>query len=284
MTLENSSPHLSRRAVLAALGVATAAALAPTDAPARAAGARYRVVDAAVAGLWRSPGSPRDLDALAVRARPDIRGWLRRLDAQRGRTGRLGLVGRLDSQLRRGEPVIVLRTRRDGWSEVLAPWHPWAQDPRGYRGWVAPGQLAARQWSGATRAGVPVVTAPRRPTTFLAAARTLTGVPYLWGGTTAFGVDCSGLVLFGARAAGIQVPRDAADQLAAATRISMRRVHPGDLYFFAHPGKRPHHVGIATRPGYMLNAPLTGARVREERITGSRARTLVAAGRISGLT
>lgn len=274
-------PQLTRRALLAAAGAGALTSLAVDGSD--AATVRYRVVDASVACLWRSPSAPRALDALAVRARPDIGGWLRRLDAQRGHTGRLGLVGRLDSQLRRGEPVIVLRTRRDGWSEVLAPWHPWGKDPRGYRGWIAPGQVSTRQWAGATRRGVPVVTAPRRPTTLLTVARSLTGVPYLWGGTTAFGLDCSGLVLHSARAVGVQVPRDAADQLDAATRVSLRRVRAGDLYFFAHPGRRPHHVGIVTRPGYMLNAPRTGTRVREERLIGGWGRILVAAGRIDGL-
>lgn len=285
----------SRRGVLVAAGggfvaAALGGAMTPwAGASAHAATSRYRVVSADVACLWREPagaaaGGPRVIDALAVRARPDLAGWLRRLDAQPGISCRLGLVGRLDTQLRRAEPVIVVRTRADGWTQVLAPWHPWADDPRGYRGWIAPGQLSTRAWTGATRRGVPVVTAPRRPTRFVAAARSLTGVPYLWGGTTPLGVDCSGLVLFAARAVGVQVPRDADDQLDAATRISMRRVRAGDLYFFARPGKRPHHVGIATRPGYMLNAPQTGTTVREERITGARARTLVAAGRFAGLS
>lgn len=289
--LPSELPLPSRRGVLAAAGggviaAALGGALASPGA-AQAATTRYRVVSADVACLWRAPtgaAGPRAIDALAVRARPDLAGWLRRLDAQPGISGRLGLVGRLDSQLRRGEPVTVVRTRADGWTQVLAPWHPWADDPRGYRGWIAPGQLSTRAWTGATRRGVPVVTAPRRPTSFLAAARSLTGVPYLWAGTTPLGVDCSGLVLFAARAVGVQVPRDADDQLDASTRIAMRRVRAGDLYFFARPGTRPHHVGIATRPGYMLNAPQTGTKVREERITGARAQTLVAAGRFAGLS
>ena len=53
--------------------------------------------------------------------------------------------------------------------------------------------------------------------------------------------------------------------------------------FFAKRGKRPHHVGIVLQRGVMLNAPQTGTRVRIERVTGSRARTLVAAGRFAGL-
>lgn len=278
----HSGIPLSRRTLLLGAGSAFGlAALAPT---ADAAPLTYRTVAVPVANLWRSPTSPRALDALSVRRTPDMAGWMRRLDAQPGLSGRLGLVGRLDSQLQRYEPVIVLATRRDGWTQVVAPWHPSSQDGRGYPGWLAPGHLtAAAPWRGAVRAGKPAVVRQRRATTFLAAARTFTGLPYLWAGASPLGVDCSGLVLLAARAVGVQVPRDADDQYRTATKVPLASVRPGDLYFFAHPGKAPHHVGIATRPGRMLNAPQTGTKVREESVTGARARTLVGAGRFAGL-
>ena len=243
----------------------------------------YRTITAPVACLWRSPASPRAVDALAVRRSPDIPGWLRRLDALPRSSGRLGLVGRLDSQLLQHEPVLVVRTRADGWSEVRVPWAPCASDPRGYPGWIAPGHISSRPWRGALLGATPVVTAARARTTFLDAARSRIGRPYLWGGTSPIGLDCSGLVLWSARQVGVQVPRDADDQLDAARRIPLSAVRPGDLYFFAKRGKRPHHVGIVLQRGVMLNAPQTGTRVRIERVTGSRARTLVAAGRFAGL-
>ncbi|MBK8436416.1 MAG: C40 family peptidase [Austwickia sp.] len=243
----------------------------------------YLTVAARVANLWTAPTAPRPVDAPMCRSNPDPQVWLRALDRLPRHTGRLGLHGRLATQLRRGEPVLVVETLANGWTQVASPWHPRSPHPHGYVGWLAPGQLSHAPWSGTRRDGVPVVTLPRWRTTFLTVARSMTGVPYLWGGATPLGVDCSGLVHLAARAVGVQVPRDADDQWRAARRVSLADVQPGDLYFFAHPGKRAHHVGIATRPGWMLNAPSTGTRVREEAIVGARRASLIGAGRYDGL-
>ncbi len=278
----------SRRALLGAgLGAALAtetvgtAVAAPTTA---ATATTYRVITAAVANLWTSPTAPRPVDAAMVGPSPDIRAWLRALDKLPKNAGRLGLHGRIDTQLRRGEPVLVLQTLRNGWTQVACPWQPRTPQKNGYVGWIAPGQVSSTPWRGASRGGVPVVTPPRRPTRFLTVARAMTGIPYLWGGASPYGTDCSGLILVAARAAGIQVPRDADDQFRAAKRVSLADVRAGDLYFFAYPGKGAHHVGIATRPGWMLNAPSTGTRIREERISASRRRTLAGVGRYVGLS
>lgn len=268
----------------AAASALTGPASARAGANAAASPPTYRVVTALVANLWTSPTAARPVDAAMVAPNPNVLTWLRALDRLPKLAGRLGLHGRIDTQLRRIEPVIVLRTLRNGWTQVACPWHPRTPKPHGYVGWLAPGQVSRTPWRGATRRGVPVVTSPRRPTTFLTAARSMTGVAYLWGGATPYGVDCSGLVLTAARAVGVQVPRDADDQFRASTKVPIADVRPGDLYFFAHPGKGAHHVGIVTRPGWMLNAPSTGTRVREERITGARRATLAGAGRYAGLS
>ncbi len=74
----------------------------------------------------------------------------------------------------------------------------------------------------------------------------LRGVPYLWGGRTPMGFDCSGFVQQVMTAIGIAVPRDAHQQLLASRRLRLSdHARAGDLVFFGHIGGRMTHVGIA---------------------------------------
>jgi len=79
-------------------------------------------------------------------------------------------------------------------------------------------------------------------------ARSFSGVPYKWGGTTRAGMDCSGLVVQSFAKAGVNLPRTADEQLAAGKRVKLKKVKPGDLLFFALSGKpsKVSHVGIVT--------------------------------------
>ncbi|HBJ2615555.1 TPA: C40 family peptidase [Clostridium botulinum] len=80
------------------------------------------------------------------------------------------------------------------------------------------------------------------------------GVPYVWGGTSPSGFDCSGFVQYVYRnAAGIELPRDTYGQIGAGTRVSQDQLQPGDLVF-PHTG----HVGIYIGGGQMIHAPHTG--------------------------
>jgi cell wall-associated NlpC family hydrolase len=124
----------------------------------------------------------------------------------------------------------------------------------------------------------------------LGTARRFLGLRYLWGGSSSWGLDCSGLVHLTLRAHGVALPRDAFDQ-AAATRhlqpVPLDDVQPGDLYFFARPGERVYHVGFASRPvgadgsRWMLHAPEGGAAAIEDQpMAPERLERLVAAGRV----
>jgi peptidoglycan DL-endopeptidase CwlO len=86
------------------------------------------------------------------------------------------------------------------------------------------------------------------------------GKPYQWGATGPNSFDCSGLTQFVWRAAGVSIPRVAADQDAWTIPVPLSQLLPGDLVFF---GKTDiHHVGIYIGDGLMINAPHTGTVVQ----------------------
>lgn len=97
------------------------------------------------------------------------------------------------------------------------------------------------------------------PSEVLASARHFVGLPYLWGGTSGWGLDCSGFVHLVNRRFGRRVPRDAADQQADLSPVDPGCAAPGDLYFFGPVRERVTHVGFVTNdPGTapaMLHAP-----------------------------
>jgi cell wall-associated NlpC family hydrolase len=103
----------------------------------------------------------------------------------------------------------------------------------------------------------------------VATAESQLGVPYQWGGEAAGkDFDCSGLTQFCCRAAGISIPRTAAEQYAAGPKVNGALL-PGDLVFFVGSDgttKNPGHVGICLGGGKMIDAPFTGAVVRVDTI------------------
>ena len=95
-------------------------------------------------------------------------------------------------------------------------------------------------------------------------AKQFIGVPYVWGGSTPKGFDCSGLTSYVYRnAAGINLPRRAVQQRGAGKFVSRSQAQPGDMVNYSS------HVGIYLGNGYMIHAPKPGDRVKIARVYGN---------------
>ncbi|MEG0133836.1 MAG: NlpC/P60 family protein [Clostridium sp.] len=97
-------------------------------------------------------------------------------------------------------------------------------------------------------------------------AKRFLGTPYLWGGTTPSGFDCSGFTSYVYRnAAGISLPRQSRVQAGVGTYIGSKgSLQPGDLVFFGSP---THHVGIYVGGGSYIHAPRSGDVVKISPLT-----------------
>ena len=88
-------------------------------------------------------------------------------------------------------------------------------------------------------------------------------IPYVWGGTTPKGFDCSGLVQYSYKVNKLKIPRTASQQYASTKRIPTHKAKSGDLVFFRNTGKRKGitHVGIYLGNGRFVHAPRKGKTV-----------------------
>jgi peptidoglycan DL-endopeptidase CwlO len=89
------------------------------------------------------------------------------------------------------------------------------------------------------------------------------GIPYVWGGATPAGFDCSGLTMYVYAQHGVTLPHHAASQYLLGEAVDKSALAPGDLVFFGSP---IHHVGMYIGGGYYVQAPRTGDFVKVSRL------------------
>ena len=120
----------------------------------------------------------------------------------------------------------------------------------------------ARQHGGPTGSanGFPVPPPNSRANLAIRFALSMLGVPYVWGGTSRRGVDCSGLTMLSWRAAGVSLPHYSGAQYYNTARVPLYALQPGDLLFYGRRGNE--HVTMYIGRGLMIEAPQTGMRVR----------------------
>jgi cell wall-associated NlpC family hydrolase len=135
-----------------------------------------------------------------------------------------------------GEPLRVLE-ERGGWAHVETAY--------AYPGWVRLDELGGEEDTGWLS---PTVDDP------VEHARTLLGTRYEWGGMTADGIDCSGLVHMSFRACGRLVPRDADQQEEAGERVSEADLGPGDLVTYGPSDGAADHIAFWVGEGRILHA------------------------------
>jgi murein DD-endopeptidase len=112
----------------------------------------------------------------------------------------------------------------------------------------------------------PVEAASSAPERAAAEALKMVGAPYRYGGASPKGFDCSGLVQYSFRQAGITLPHQTEQQRRLGKRVAIAELRPGDLVFFDQQGKKNGHVAIYAGNGEIVHAPSSGKRVRRDRL------------------
>ena len=98
-------------------------------------------------------------------------------------------------------------------------------------------------------------------------AAKMIGKPYRFGGSSpSGGFDCSGLVYFSFRQAGVSLPHSTEQQRSSSRPVRLANLRRGDLLFFDQEGKKNSHVGIYLGAGKFVHAPSSGKKVRSDRL------------------
>lgn len=175
-------------------------------------------------------------------------------------------------ELKNGTAVTVLSTA-NGWSKVSYA---------GKTGYISADYLVTASSGTAispSNTAASVSISAKRQSVLNYAAQFL-GVPYVYGGSTPSGFDCSGFTSYVFKNTVGSIPRVAQAQYDATTRVSRDDLLPGDLVFFGSSTSSISHVGIYVGSNQFIHAPSTGDVVKYSSLTGSYATRYQGAGRV----
>jgi gamma-D-glutamyl-L-lysine dipeptidyl-peptidase len=222
------------------------------------------VVTRPVANMYSGPSAEKDVVSQAIygtniavleenggwariRTPDNYTGWMPAASflsgAEYARKGRVARVSNLfanlysETNITRHQPLLTVpfETRLEVVAEPDAEERRWIQVrlPDDRAAWIQRGDVALDSR---------LLSVPE----MIEFARRFLGLPYLWGGTSTFGYDCSGFTQMLERQRGIETPRDAQPQAdwTGVAQVSRGELKPGDLLFFGRSGKRITHTGI----------------------------------------
>lgn len=175
-------------------------------------------------------------------------------------------------ELKNGTAVTVLSTS-NGWSKVSYA---------GKAGYISADYLVTASSGTAispSNTAASVSISAKRQSVLNYAAQFL-GVPYVYGGSTPSGFDCSGFTSYVFKNTVGSIPRVAQAQYDATSRVSRDDLLPGDLVFFGSSTSSISHVGIYVGSNQFIHAPSTGDVVKYSSLTGSYATRYQGAGRV----
>lgn len=175
-------------------------------------------------------------------------------------------------ELKNGTAVTALSTS-NGWSKVSYA---------GKTGYISADYLVTASSGTAispSNTAASVSISAKRQSVLNYAAQFL-GVPYVYGGSTPSGFDCSGFTSYVFKNTVGSIPRVAQAQYDATTRVSRDDLLPGDLVFFGSSTSSISHVGIYVGSNQFIHAPSTGDVVKYSSLTGSYATRYQGAGRV----
>lgn len=175
-------------------------------------------------------------------------------------------------ELKNGTAITVLSTS-NGWSKVSYA---------GTTGYISADYLVTASSGTAitpSNTAASVSISAKRQSVLNYAAQFL-GVPYVYGGSTPSGFDCSGFTSYVFKNTVGSIPRVAQAQYDATTRVSRDDLLPGDLVFFGSSTSSISHVGIYVGSNQFIHAPSTGDVVKYSSLTGSYATRYQGAGRV----